>query len=144
MAPRPPPFVPEGIDHVLLLISGMETALKFYCDVLGLNIHNQIPQHAMVQLRAGGALIDLVDLESPQGNWARPTPAGGRNLDHICIALAAHDETALRAHLAQHQVAIVEEGMHGGARGESLSIYIRDPAGNSIELKGPPSAAKPQ
>jgi extradiol dioxygenase family protein len=31
---------------------------------------------------------------------------------------------------------IIEEGIHGGSRGESLSLYVRDPSGNVIELKG--------
>jgi glyoxylase I family protein len=141
MLPRPqPPFVLEGIDHLLLLVSGMSPALTFYRDVLGCSVENELPEYAMVQLRAGIALIDLVDVESTEGQWARPRVAGGRNLDHVCIALARYDERELRDHLAAHGVAIIEEGMHGGARGHSLSIYVRDPSGNTIELKGPPAA----
>ena len=60
--------------------------------------------------------------------------------DRLCLALAAHDEAELRRHLAHHHVAIIEEGIHGGSRGESLSLYVRDPSGNVIELKGPPPA----
>jgi glyoxylase I family protein len=52
----------------------------------------------------------------------------------------AHDEAALRRHLARHRVEIIEAGVHGGSRGESLSLYARDPSGNVIELKGPPPA----
>ena len=43
----------------------------------------------------------------------------------------------MRAHLAAHGIAIVEEGIRYGARGEGMSFYVKDPAGNTIELKGP-------
>jgi glyoxylase I family protein len=136
--PPRPPIVLEGIDHLLLLVSGMSQALAFYRDVLGCGIENELPEYGMVQLRAGGALIDLVDTDSREGEWARPGVAGGRNLDHVCITVARYDERELRGHLAAHRVMIIEEGVHRGARGDSLSIYVRDPSGNTIELKGPP------
>jgi hypothetical protein len=87
----------------------------------------------MVQLCAGDALIDRVDVDASEGLWARPEVAGGRNLDHVCIAVTAYDEQELRGHLAAHGVNIIEEGLHGGARGNSLSIYFRDP---SVEPTG--------
>ena len=136
-----PPFALEGIDHVLLLVGGMREAVQFYIDVLGCTIESEQPEFAMVQLRAGGALIDLVDLSASTGQWAIPNIAGGRNLDHLCIAIGKYDEQRLRSHLANHGVEIVEEGKHKGARGESLSIYFKDPSGNTIELKGPPPDA---
>ena len=135
---RSPPFVVQGIDHLLLLVNGMSAALAFYRDVLGCSVEAELPEHGMVQLRAGAALIDLVDLAAREGQWARPEVAGGRNLDHLCIALAKHDERQLRSHLAAHGVDIIEEGVHRGARGDSVSFYVRDPSGNTIELKGPP------
>ncbi|HEY2683943.1 MAG TPA: VOC family protein [Steroidobacteraceae bacterium] len=138
MGEATPPFALAGIDHVLLLVNGMAAARSFYCKVLGCTVEDQLPQFAMLQLRAGASLIDLVDVSSPQGSWALPQSADGRNLDHLCLALHAYDEAALRAHLALHGIPIVEEGRHGGARGDSLSLYVKDPAGNTIELKGPP------
>ena len=94
----------------------------------------------MLQLRAGAALIDLVDIASEEGGWARPEVAGGRNMDHVCIATGAWGEAAMRAHLAAHRVEIVEEGIRYGARGHGLSFYVKDPSGNVIELKGPSAA----
>lgn len=133
-----PPFVLEGIDHILVLVSGMKPALRFYTEVLGCTVEDALPQFGMLQLRAGAALIDLVDISAPEAAWAKPPVAGGRNFDHLCLALGMHDEAALRRHLARHHVEIIEEGVHGGSRGESLSLYVRDPSGNVIELKGPP------
>jgi catechol 2,3-dioxygenase-like lactoylglutathione lyase family enzyme len=135
-----PPFTLEGIDHILLLVSGMKPATRFYTDVLGCTVEGALPQYGMLQLRAGAALIDLVDVAAPEASWARSPVAGGRNFDHLCLALCAYDEAKLRRHLARHRVEIIEEGVHGGSRGESLSLYVRDPSGNVIELKGPPPA----
>jgi glyoxylase I family protein len=135
-----PPFALEGIDHILLLVDGMKPAVQFYTDVLGCTVEDALPQYGMLQLRAGAALIDLVDISAPEAAWAKPPVAGGRNFDHLCLALGVHDEAALRRHLARHHIEIIEEGVHGGSRGESLSLYVRDPSGNVIELKGPPPA----
>jgi len=135
------PFRLSGIDHVVLLVDQMERATEFYTSVLGCTVDNDIPQYSMRQLRAGDALIDLVDIASPAGEWARPEVAGGRNVDHVALALGPVDPATVRRHLADKGVAIVEEGDNIGARGKSLSLYIHDPAGNQIELSFLPADA---
>lgn len=132
------PFAVQRIDHVLLLVDGMERALAFYQDVLGCRLEGRLPQFAMAGLRAGASMVDLVDVAVPEGQWAQPAAPGGRNLDHLCLALGPHQEAALRRHLADHGVDIIEEGRHGGPGDNSLSLYVRDPSGNVIELKSPP------
>ncbi|HEV7660021.1 MAG TPA: VOC family protein [Allosphingosinicella sp.] len=132
-----PPFALEGIDHVVLLVGDMQAASLFYREVIGCSVEAALPQYGMLQLRAGTALIDLVDISGKEGAWARPPAPGGRNMDHVCIATGPWDEAGMRAHLAAHGVAIVEEGLRGGARGEGLSFYVKDPSGNVLELKGP-------
>jgi catechol 2,3-dioxygenase-like lactoylglutathione lyase family enzyme len=136
--PNHPPFALEGLDHVVLLVDDMAAARNFYTEVIGCTVDNALPQYGMLQLRAGGALIDLVDIGSREGEWAKPPVDGGRNMDHVALATGPWDEGALRAHLAAHQVAIVEEGMRYGAKGDGYSVYVKDPAGNTVELKGPP------
>jgi catechol 2,3-dioxygenase-like lactoylglutathione lyase family enzyme len=133
-----PPFTLEGLDHVVLLVRDMERARHFYCDVLGCAAERALPEHGMLQLRAGASLIDLVDVGGEEGSWARPPVEGGRNVDHVCIATGPWDEAAMRAHLAANGVAIVEEGIRYGAQGDGLSFYVSDPFGNVIELKRPP------
>ena len=135
--PAAPPFALEGLDHVVLLVDDMAAATAFYTGVIGCTLDRDLPQYGMRQLRAGAALIDLVEYTSEQGAWARPDVAGGRNMDHVALATGPWDEAALRAHLAAHQVDIVEEGIRYGAKGDGHSFYVRDPAGNTVELKGP-------
>lgn len=133
------PFALAGIDHVVLLVDGMDEATRFYTEVLGCSVDNDLPQYGMRQLRAGAALIDLVDISAPEGGWARPEVSGGRNVDHVALALQPADPEAVRRHLSQHNVEIVEEGDRVGALGDTLSFYVRDPAGNQIELSFPPA-----
>jgi len=136
----PPPFALRGLDHVLLLVSDAGRAKAFYVDVLGCAVENDLPQYGMTELRAGASMIDLVDIGCDEGGWARPEIPGGRNIDHLCLALATAEEDAVRAHLRGHGVAIVEETVHAGAGGDCLSLYVQDPSGNRIELKLPPAA----
>jgi glyoxylase I family protein len=133
-----PPFRLEAIDHVLLLVSDTARATAFYTEVLGCEVISRMPEYGMIQFRAGRSTVDLVDVGGAEGAWARPGVRGGRNLDHLCLALVRTDEQALRGHLAAHRVAIVEEGTHSGFLGETLSLYVADPDGNRIELKLPP------
>jgi catechol 2,3-dioxygenase-like lactoylglutathione lyase family enzyme len=131
----PPPFELDGLDHVVLLVRGMDEARRFYCEVVGCSVDRELPQYGMAQLRAGRSLIDLVDISSEEGAWGRPPVEGGRNVDHVCIATAGFDADAMRAHLAAHGVEIVEEGTRYGATGDGYSVYFNDPFGNQIELK---------
>lgn len=133
----PPPFALEGIEHVLLLARSMEKSLAFYEGVLGAQVDSRLPEYAMAELRAGASHLDLVDITSPQGFWALPEIAGGRNVDHVALRLGPHDEAALREHLAAHAIPIVEERLNQNAEGTSLSLYVHDPSGNMIELMGP-------
>ncbi|HEU0310472.1 MAG TPA: VOC family protein [Sphingomicrobium sp.] len=130
-----PPFVLEGLDHVVLLVRDMTEAQHFYEQVLGCTVDRALPQYGMLQLRAGASLIDLVDIGSSEGEWARPEAEGGRNMDHVCIATGPCSEQAMRAHLIHHGVGVVEEGIRYGAGGDGMSFYVCDPSGNQIELK---------
>ena len=65
--------------------------------------------------------------------------AEGRNLDHFCLRLAPFDADALGAHLRAHGVEPGPVEMRFGAEGKGPSIYVQDPDGNVVELKGPPA-----
>ena len=131
----------RGIDHVVLRVSDLNRSLGFYVDVLGCHEERRIEELGLVQLRAGSALIDLLDLTKPLGQLGGDPPGeGGRNVDHVALALAEFDEAKLKAHLEAHGVEPGEVSSRYGAEGFGPSMYIRDPDGNVIELKGPPAS----
>ena len=60
-------------------------------------------------------------------------------LAHIVRAIfLAWNTPVTAAHLAAHGVAIIDEGQRFGAEGNGTSLYLQDPEGNTVELKGPP------
>lgn len=130
------------IDHVVLRAIDMPAMLRFYGEVLGCREERRQDEIGLVQLRAGSSLIDLVSIDGKLGRHGGAAPANeGHNMDHLCLRLVNYDETAILAHLQAHGVRIGESGSRYGAQGEGPSIYLYDPQGNMIELKGPPTAA---
>jgi len=122
-----------------------EQLIKFYCQVLGCEIERRLPKDiGLVQLRAGDALIDIVDVDSEIGRGGGKAPGkDGRNMDHFCVRLEAFDEDEIRAHLTRFNVKSSKLQTRYGAEGDGPSIYIKDPDGNTVELKGVLSDAKP-
>lgn len=133
-----PPFTLRAIDHVVLRVVDLDRMVAFYREVIGCTDERTQAEIGLYQLRAGGSLIDLVTIDGKLGAMGGAAPGReGRNVDHFAIAIAPFDEPAIRAHLAHHDVAIEQAGPRYGAEGEGPSIYISDPEGNVVELKGP-------
>lgn len=130
----------RGLDHVVIRSSDMQRSMAFYCGALGCTEERRIDSLGLVQLRAGASLIDLVDIDAPLGRaGGAPPGAEGRNMDHFAVALETFDEQAIRAHLVALGIEPGEVGQRYGAGGNGPSMYLRDPDGNVVELKGPAS-----
>ena len=132
------------IDHIVLRVSELEPMLHFYCTVLGCRVERRQDAIGLVQLRAGASMVDLVPVDGKLGSQggappARDPAAGGRNLDHVCFRVDNFNADAIAAHLAAAGIAAGNVEARYGAEGEGPSIYLQDPEGNTIELKGPPS-----
>ena len=135
-----PPFQTRGLDHVVLRVRALDASLYFYTEVLDGAVERRIDALGLVQVRLGASLIDLVPVDGPLGKLGGAAPEKqGRNLDHFAIQIAPFDEVALRAHLKAHGVAPGDVGMRYGAEGNGPSMYVSDPDGNTVELKGPPT-----
>lgn len=129
----------RDIDHIVLRVRDAERALAFYRDVLGCALETRRDDIGLLQLRAGRSLIDLVPLDGKLGVAGGAGPGEeGRNVDHFCVRVDPFEEAELRAHLARHGVAAGPTERRAGAEGTGASIYIQDPDGNVVELKGPP------
>ena len=131
------------IDHVVLRVKDMDAMQRFYCEVLGCREERRQDEIGLVQLRAGASLIDLVGVDGRIGRRGGAAPgAEGHNMDHLCLRVEDYDEAAILAHLRAHGARIGDIGMRYGARGEGPSIYLFDPEGNMVELKGPAGAVE--
>jgi catechol 2,3-dioxygenase-like lactoylglutathione lyase family enzyme len=128
-----------GLDHLVLRVRNLAAMQGFYCGVLGCTVEREEPGRGLTQLRAGSALIDLVPVDGPLGalGGAAPGPEG-RNLDHFCLAITPFDAARIRQHLQAHGTPFGEVQSRYGAAGLGPSIYVSDPEGNTVELKGPP------
>jgi catechol 2,3-dioxygenase-like lactoylglutathione lyase family enzyme len=130
-----------GLDHVVLRVADVERARSWYAAALGCKVERILPGLGLTQLRAGSTLIDLVDVNGPAGRkgGAAPGPKK-RNMDHFCVRLAAFDERKIVAHLKRYGIAPGVVERRYGALGHGPSMYLTDPDGNTVELKGPPDA----
>jgi glyoxylase I family protein len=130
------------IDHVVLRVADLERAIGFYRDVLGCAVERRQDEIGLVQLRAGRSLIDLVPVAGPLGRAGGAAPGKeGRNLDHFCLRVDPFDETAIRSSLREHGIDAGPLASRYGAEGEGPSLYLSDPEGNVVELKGPADRA---
>lgn len=133
----------RDIDHVVLRIRDLDRVAAFYIDVLGARWEKTQEAIGLYQLRVGTSLIDLVPIDGQLGRAGGAAPGrDGRNVEHICFRVLPWDGPAVLAHLAGHGI----EGeivSRYGADGDGPSIYLSDPEGNLLELKGPPWAPVP-
>jgi catechol 2,3-dioxygenase-like lactoylglutathione lyase family enzyme len=123
----------KGLDHVVLRVADMDRAIAFYEQVLGLHVERRLEAIGLVQLRAGAAMIDLVPRTEDEDD--------GRNMDHFAVRIEEMDVAAITAHLKKHGIDAGEVRRRYGAEGYGSSIYVTDPDGNTVELKGPPETA---
>lgn len=132
------------IDHVVLRVADLQRMLRFYRDALGCAEERRDDRIGLVQLRAGRSLIDLVPVQGRLGRQGGAAPGPqGRNLDHFCLRVEPFDEAAIRAHLRRFDIDAGPLEIRYGAQGRGPSIYLADPEGNTVELKGPPAADQP-
>ena len=132
----------RDIDHLVLRVRDVATMIRFYGEVLGCPVHRVDEKIQLVQLRAGRGLIDLVPVDSDLGRAGGAAPGReGRNLDHFCLRVDPWDAEVIRAHLQAHGVEAGPVAQRFGAEGQGPSLYLTDPEGNTVELKGPPTPA---
>lgn len=126
------------IDHVVLRVRDIDAMRRFYCEVLGAQHVAYRVQFGMSHLRVGSSMLDLVEVDGPLGKKGGAAPgAEGRNMDHVCFRVEPFEQEAIVAHLRKHGVEVGEIRQRFGAEGNGISIYLSDPEGNTVELKGP-------
>jgi len=129
----------KQLDHLVLRVTDLPAMMQFYTQVIGCPVEKIQENLGLYQLRAGSSLIDLVPIDGPLGQKGGAAPgAEGRNLDHFCLQVEPFDADAIIAHLRAHGADPAPVASRYGAKGQGPSIYVADPEGNVLELKGPP------
>ena len=129
----------KQLDHVVLRVTDLQATMRFYTEVIGCPVEKIQENLGLYQLRAGGSLIDLVPVDGPLGQKGGAAPGKeGRNMDHFCLQVEPFDADAIIAHLRAHGADPAPVASRYGAKGQGPSIYVADPEGNVLELKGPP------
>ena len=124
------------IDHVVLRANDLEKMIKFYSEVLGCRLERGPGEIGLAQLRAGHSLIDLVDVKGPLGREGGRAPnQAAPNMDHLCLQVSPWNPDAVLEHLREQGVEVGEIVSRYGASGSGPSLYIKDPEGNTVELK---------
>ncbi len=134
----------KQLDHLVLRVTDLPAMMRFYTDVLGCSVEKTREDLGLYQLRAGSALIDLVPVDGPLGRKGGAAPGKeARNLDHFCLRIEPYDAAAIIAHLRAHGAQPGPVESRYGAEGQGPSIYVPDPEGNIVELKGPADTGMP-
>jgi glyoxylase I family protein len=129
----------RAIDHIVLRVVDLDEMLRFYCEGLGCTVERRQDAIGLVQLRAGRSLIDVVPVGGKLGMAGGAAPGKeARNMDHFCVRVEPFDEGGIRKHLEAHGIKAGQIESRYGAEGEGPSLYLTDPEGNVVELKGPP------
>lgn len=134
---EPEPPRPAAILETALYAADLDAAEAFYGDLLGLErVARAGDRHVFFRCGAGMLLIfNASATERPAAPGGLPVPVhGARGPGHLAFAATLPELDRWRAHLTAHGVAIEADFLWpNGAR----SLYLRDPAGNSIEFAEP-------
>ena len=126
-----------GMDHIVVNVSDVEEALRFYSGVLGMEVLREDQfrrgEVGFVSVRAsGGTILDLRPSED--------TPGGPVNIDHFCLVVETPDIEATLEELRAKGVTIAGPmGTRWGAKGDGSSFFVTAPDGNKVELKSYPA-----
>jgi catechol 2,3-dioxygenase-like lactoylglutathione lyase family enzyme len=135
LAPPTPPL--SGVLEAALYVDDLDAAKAFYGDLLSLEKITEVPRRH-VFYRAGDTVVLLFIAEQtriPTTNAKLPVPPhGAEGAGHLCFAADGEALIDWRDRLEQAGIEIEADfEWPNGAR----SLYVRDPAGNSIEFAEP-------
>ncbi len=131
----------KQLDHLVLRVKNLDAMIAFYTQVLGCDWERVEESLGLYQLRAGSPLIDLIPEDSPLGKQSAGNANGsGKSLAHFCLSIDPFDADHLATYLHTKGIEAGDVDTRYGAEGFGPSLYLKDPEGNTVELKGPPQS----
>jgi methylmalonyl-CoA epimerase len=127
--------VVTGIDHIGILVSDLEAALRFYTETLGLTA-GPIEEHGDPPIRraciaVGETELELIETTKPEETMMRFLPHRHPGIYHIGLRVADVDTAA--AALSQQKVPLVN-GIREGDRMRVQFLHPSAAQGTMIEL----------
>lgn len=117
----------QGIDHVVFNVSDVEKSLAWWQDVLG------VPGERVDEWRRGEVFFPSVRIDGTTVVDLFEAPRTGENADHVCLVIEPTDLAELAA---SGRFDVVDgPSPRWGAQGMGMSLYVKDPDGNTIELR---------
>jgi catechol 2,3-dioxygenase-like lactoylglutathione lyase family enzyme len=110
----------NGIDHIVLHVTDLERAKRFYCEVLGMTLYRQNDRQAFLHAGQQGVALFTKHGDTPL--------IAGNDLNHLALNVTTGTYEALKAELEKRGVAV--SGRPGGER----CIYFQDPDGHRLQL----------
>jgi catechol 2,3-dioxygenase-like lactoylglutathione lyase family enzyme len=118
----------RGLDHIVVVSADVERALGFYVGALGL------AGVRVDEWRRGESPFPSVRIDAATIIDLFPGERSGENIDHVCLTIDPVDLDQLAASGAFEIVSGPTDGLFG-AQGYARSLYVRDPDGNTVELR---------
>lgn len=127
----------DGVLEAAVYVDDLAAARAFYGDLLGLEVIAEMPGRH-VFFRCGETVVLAFRAEETRrpnpGSRLPVPPHGASGPGHICFAIGGGRMDGLVSHMAAKSIEIEADFVWpNGAR----SIYVRDPAGNSVEFAEP-------
>lgn len=123
----------DRIFETCLYANDLQAAERFYREVLGLSVISRTEGRA-IAFRCGRGVLLVFNPEQTRIKDRQVPTHGAEGAGHVAFAVPGTDLDDWRNHLARLGVEIeTEVEWSEGGR----SLYVRDPAGNSVELAPP-------
>jgi len=123
----------SGLDHLVLTVASIEASIAFYRDALGMEPEVFHPNDGSARwaLKFGSQKINLHQAGAEFEPKAAVAQAGTADL--CFLSDVALDDW--QCHLTTRGVTVIEGPVRRtGATGPIISLYLRDPDGNLIEI----------
>jgi len=130
MSDSRPCLTVSGVLETSLYAHDLDAAAVFYGQILGLDLVSQ-EDNRHVFFRCGEQMVLLFNPAATTDPDGTLPPHGAKGPGHVAFRVSEDDLKAWGKRLQEHGVEIEKEMAWGDA---GQSIYVRDPAGNSVEL----------
>lgn len=121
------------VDHIGIAVKNLDETLKFYTDVLGLELHGtEVVEEQSVKvafLPVGDTEIELLESTSPDGPIAKFIERNGEGMQHIAFKVDNIEEAI--AHMQEKGLRMIDEQPRYGAGGAKIA-FVHPKSSNRV------------